>query len=248
MNSIFVHRDGRTEPVTSIERSWLSPAAGVYIWVDLAAPSIPESLVLSDTFGFHRLPIEETRVTRHSPKIDTYDGYLFAAIAGADADVSFFVGPYYIVSVHWDDSKAVADLMDSVRHGGKQFGEGPFAMFHRLVQAAVEGFAPLMQKHEACAQSLEKRLLEKAGVGLAFEVLHARSDVFWLSQRLERQREAVSRLAARELVDVSPEMAIRFRDVQNRLARLVDETAALEHRLGDLLTAASAIGARKSWM
>jgi len=248
MNTIFAHRDGRTDPVSSIERSWLSPAAGVYIWVDLASPSIPESLVLSDTFGFHRLPIEETRATRHSPKIDAYDGYLFAAVAGADSDVSFFVGPYYIVSIHWDDSKAVADLMDSVRHGGKQFGEGPFAMFHRLVHAAVEGFAPVMQKHTACADGLEKRMFEKAGAGVVFEVLHARSDVFWLSQRLERQRDAIGRLADRELVDISAEMAIRFRDVRNRLARLLDEAGALEHRLGGLLTAASAMGARKSWI
>ena len=248
MNTIFAHRDGRTDPVTSIERSWLSPAAGVYIWVDLASPSIPESLVLSDTFGFHRLAIEETRATRHSPKIDPYDGYLFATIAGADADVSFFVGPHYIVSVHWDASKAIADLTDSVSHGGKHFGEGPFAMFHRLVQAAVEGFAPVMQKHGECADGLEKRMLERAGSGIVLEVLHARSDVFWLSQRLERQREAIRRLADRELVDISAEMAVRFRDVQNRLARLVDDAAALEHRLGDLLTAAAALGARKSWI
>ena len=79
MNTIFVHRDGRTEPVTSIDRSWLSPARGrCIIWVDLAAPSIPESLVLSETFSFHHLAVEDARLTRHSPKIDAYDDYLFA--------------------------------------------------------------------------------------------------------------------------------------------------------------------------
>jgi magnesium transporter len=248
MNTIFIHRDGRTEPVTSIDRSWLSPAAGVYIWVDLAAPSIPESLVLSDTFAFHRVAIEETRVTPQSPKIDAYDGYLFAAIAGADADVSFFVGPHFIVSVHREESKAIADLTDSVRHGGKHFGEGPFAMFHRLVHASVDGFGPMVQKQADCAESLEKRVLEKAGAGLVGDILRARRDGFDLSQRLSREHDAVSRLAGRDVVEISDEMAVRFRDVQNRLARLVDGTYALEHRLGDLLTAASALSARKSWM
>src|SRR5262249_14390785 len=152
MNTIFVHRDGRTEPVTSIDRSWLSPATGVYLWVDLAAPSIPESLVLSDTFGFHRLAIEESRLAPQSPKIDAYDGYLFAAIAGADADISFFVGSHFIVSVHRQESKAVVDLMDSVRHAGRQFAEGPFAMFHRLVHATIEAFAPVLQRQAASAE------------------------------------------------------------------------------------------------
>jgi magnesium transporter len=248
MNTIFVHRDGRTGPVTSIERSWLSPAAGVYIWVDLAAPSIPESLVLSDSFAFHRLAIEETRNSRHSPKIDAYDGYLFATIAGADADVSFFVGPHFIVSVHWDESKAVADLMDSVRHGGKQLDEGPFAMFHRLAHATVDGFGAVVQKHGACAENLEKRVQEKGTAGLVGDILRERREVFALSQRLTREHEAIRRLAGRGVVEISDEMAVRFRDVQNRLARVLDDARALEHRLGDALTAVSALTARRGWM
>jgi magnesium transporter len=248
MNTIFVHRDGRTQPVTSIDRSWLSPAAGVYLWVDLAAPSIPESLVLSDTFAFHHLAIEETRPTRQSPKVDPYDGYLFAAIAGSDADISFFVGPHFIVSVHREESKAISDLMESVRHGGKQFGEGPFAMFHRLVHATLEGFTPVLQHQADCVDALEKRVLDKAVGGLVGDILRARRDALQLTQRFSREHSAISRLASRDVVDISDEMAVRFRDVQNRLARLLDASHALEHRLGDLLTAASAPSARKSWM
>jgi Mg2+ and Co2+ transporter CorA len=45
--------------VTSIENGWLDPASGVTIWVDIAAPSVPESLLLSDTFRFHPLSVED---------------------------------------------------------------------------------------------------------------------------------------------------------------------------------------------
>src|SRR5437868_2671842 len=162
MNSIFVHRDGRTEPVTSIDRSWLSPGAGAYIWVDLAAPSIPESLVLSDTFSFHRLAVADGLAQRQLPKVESYDEYLFAGLAGADADVAYFVGSYYVVSVHWQESKAVTDLIDSISHGGKQFAEGPVAMFHRLADVTVGGFTPVVEKLAARADSLEKRALDKA--------------------------------------------------------------------------------------
>ncbi len=248
MNTIFVHRDGRTEPVTSIERGWLGPNAGVYIWVDLAAPSIPESLVLTDTFAFHRLAVDASRQARHLPAIDTYDDYLFAAVAGPDADIGFFVGAHFIVSVHWEESKAIADLADSVSHGGKHFDEGPFAMFHRLVNASVDGFAPVLQQHATRAGRLESRVVEKAASGLVGELLQASRDVFELGQRLSRQHDAIGRLAGRQLVDISAEMSFRFRDVQNRLARLVDEARVLDHRLGAALTAASALSARKSWL
>ena len=251
MNTIFVHREGRTEQVTSIDRSWLGAAPGTrpaYLWVDLAAPSIPESLVLSDTFGFHQLAIEEARAGRHTPRIDAYDGYLFAAIAGADADVGFFVGSHDIVSVHWEESKAVADQIDSLQHGGKQFTEGPFAVFHRVVDAIVSGFVPVVQQQASCVDAFEKRLFEKATAELVREIVRARATAFDLEQRLTGQREAVARLAGREIVAISDEMAVRFRHVRNRLAGLTGEAAAIEHRLGDLMTAASGLASKKSWM
>ncbi len=248
MNTIFVHRDGRTEQVTSIDRSWLSPAAGsraAYVWVDLAQPSIPESLVLSDTFAFHRLSVDDAMMPAQSPKIEAYDGYLFASMAGGDADIAFFVGPHYLVSVHWRDSKAITDLIDSIRHGGKAFADGPVAMFHRLVDGAAESLKPSLEKLAGWVNGLEKRLLDKASADVVAEVLDARRDVFALTQRVNREREALDRLVRRDVVDISAEMSFRFRDVRDRLIRLGDEALALDHRLAGLLTAASALAGRR---
>ena len=44
MVTIFIHRADRTEQVTSIERVWLAANSGVTLWVDLAAPSIPDQI------------------------------------------------------------------------------------------------------------------------------------------------------------------------------------------------------------
>jgi magnesium transporter len=247
MNTIFVHREGRTEQVTSIDRSWLGSGAAVYLWVDLSAPSIPESLVLTDTFTFHRLAVDDAMAQTQSPKIAAYDGYLFAGIAGPDADVAFFVGSHYLVSVHWRESKSISDLMDSVRHGGKAFAEGPVAMFHRLVDGAAIGLEPLSDKLTAWVNALEKRMLDKATGELVAEILDARRDAFTFAQRLSRQRDALDRLVRNEVVDLSAEMAFRFRHVRDRLIRLSDTTHALDHRLAGLLTAAASLAGRR-WM
>jgi magnesium transporter len=248
MNSIFVHRDGRTEPVTSIERSWLNPAAQVYVWVDLAAPSIPESLVLTDTFSFDPLAVEESRCTRHSPKIDKYTEYFFAAVTGPDADCAFFVGWRFIVSVHWEESKAIAALIDSLQHRGKQFDEGPFALFHRLVDAMTDAFKPEVERLGSRAEAAEKRVLGKPTVDDVRELLAARQDAFVLSQRLARQSSAIKKIERREVATCSEDMAFRFRDVRNQLERLSDDTVIVHQRLGDLLTAASSLSVKRGWM
>jgi Mg2+ and Co2+ transporter CorA len=70
MVTIFVHHDGHTERVQSLERAWLNPASNTYVWVDLAAPSLPETLILSDSFGFHALSVEDARAELQYPKIE----------------------------------------------------------------------------------------------------------------------------------------------------------------------------------
>ncbi len=248
MNTIFVHRDGRTDQVTSIDRSWLGLSGGAYVWVDLAAPSIPEALVLTDTFAFHRLSVDDALQQAQSPKIEAYDGYLFASLAAGDADVAFFVGPHYLVTVHWRDSKGIEDLADSLRHGGKHFADGPVAMFHRLADGAAASLQPVLDKLSAWTNALEKRLLDRSNAEFVAEILDARRDVFALMQRLSRQRDALDRLVRRDIVDISSEMAFRFRDVRDRVLRLSDAALALDHRLAGVLTAASALAAGRRWV
>src|SRR5437867_4887617 len=111
MITIYAHRNGQTELATSIDRAWLDPASGVVLWVDLAAPSIPESLVLSDTFAFHPLSVEDAMTAIQYPKVEAYDGYFYLVLHGIDFhesardafqthDVDFFVGPTFLVTVH----------------------------------------------------------------------------------------------------------------------------------------------------
>ena len=104
--TVFVHRNGRTEQVPSLDGAWLAPAAEgerALVWADLAAPSPIEALVLSDTFGFHPLAVEDAVSKSHYPKIEAYDGYLYPILHGIDFqaarhgfathDVDFFLGP-----------------------------------------------------------------------------------------------------------------------------------------------------------
>ncbi len=67
-------------------------------------------------------------------------------------------------------------------------------------------------------------------------------------QRVNREREALDRLVRRDVVDISAEMAFRFRDVRDKLIRLADEALALEHRLSGVLTAAAALSGGRRWI
>src|SRR5881394_2468043 len=84
MITIFAERDGKTEQAAKFDRAWLNPASAVHVWVDLAAPSIPEGLIVSDTFAFHPLSVEDAMSARQYPKVEAYDGYLYLILHGID--------------------------------------------------------------------------------------------------------------------------------------------------------------------
>src|SRR3979490_2724688 len=122
MITIFTERDGKTEQATKFDRAWLNPASGVHVWVDLAAPSIPEGLILSDTLCVPRLSVEDALSERQYPKAEAYDGYLYVILHGihflkgdkrfSTHDIDFFVGPNYLVTVHDGDSGTMTELRD----------------------------------------------------------------------------------------------------------------------------------------
>jgi len=247
MLTIFVHRNGATEPATRIDRSWLIPASGAIVWVDLAAPSIPESLVLTDTFHFHPLSVEDAMSERQYPKVEAYDGYLYVILHGIESmaaehcfathDVDFFVGPNYLVTVHDGDSRSIADLRDHATRNAKILAEGPVALFHRIVDTMVDHYRPEIDKLEDRLDTLEDDIFKTADPRRVREILDEKRQVASLRRIVIPQRDVIARLARRDFVDVSTEMSFRFRDVYDHLVRIADDALIFQDRLTGILDA-----------
>jgi magnesium transporter len=245
--SIFVHRNGQTEQAPSIDRAWLDPASGATLWVDLSAPSIPESLVLSDTFGFHPLSVEDAMSKLQYPKVEAYDGYLYVILHGIESnvaahcfathDVDFFVGPNYLVTVHDGDSRSIADLRDHATRNPKILAEGPVALLHRIVDTMVDHYRPEIDKLEDRLDALEDEIFRTADPRLVRRILDEKRQVASLRRIVTPQRDVIGRLARRDFVDVSTELSFRFRDVYDHLVRVADDALMFQDRITGMLDA-----------
>jgi magnesium transporter len=246
--TVFVHRNGQTEQVKSIDRVWLNPASNTFLWVDLAAPSIPESLILSDTFSFHPLSVEDAMAARQFPKIEAYDGYLYIVLHGlamhdegekgfATHDVDFFLGPTYLVTVHDGHSRSIAELRENICRNPKIMGEGPVALLHRIVDAMVDRYRPEVEKLEDRLDFLEKKVFEDPTPALIRQILNEKREVSHLRRITTPQRDVIGRLARRDFVDISTDMSFRFRDVYDHLVRIADDSSIFQDRITGILDA-----------
>ncbi len=248
MVTIFVYRQGHCDVVTSIDRGWISPAAGVVLWVDLESPSIPESLILSDTFGFHPLAVEDAMSPGQPTKVEAYDGHLFAVLRGPDGEVDFFIGHTFLVTVHHHASTAVADFLDNARHSPRPLAEGPVALFHKVADALVDQYRSVVERLADRAAGVEQQVFEKPTPSTVRDVLALRREAFDVGRDAAAQRDVVGRLARREFVDISTDMAFRFRDIHDHLVRVTDDVDALRDRLAGLLTASVGLASARRWI
>jgi magnesium transporter len=242
-----VYRDGQTEQATVFDRAWLKPASGVHVWVDLAGPSIPEALMLSDTFGFHRLSVEDAMSERQYPKAEAYDGYLYVILHGIDYrkgdhgfgthDVDFFVGPNYLVTVHAGDSAPIVELREHATRNVRILSEGPVALLHRIVDAMVDSYRPEMDKLEDRIDELEKRIFERPDRTLIRRILDEKRQIAGLRRIITPQRDVVARLARRDFVDISTELSFSFRDVYDHIVRIADDVLIFQDRITGMLDA-----------
>lgn len=247
MVTIFIQRNGQTEKVTSLDRTWLNPTSSVFVWVDLAAPSIPEFLLLSDTFAFHPLSVEDARAAMHDPKIEAYDGYLYAVLHGIDFkagktgfathDVDFFIGPNYLVTVNDGHSRSIAELHENVARNSKIMIEGPVALFHRIVDAMVDHYRPEVEKLEDRIDDLEKAVFDRPKPHLIRQILNTKRDVSQLRRIVTPQRDVIQRLARRDFVDISTDLSFRFRDVYDHVVRIADDAILFQDRISGILDA-----------
>lgn len=247
MVTIFVHRNGVTEQVTSIDRAWLGPNADAPVWVDLAAPSIPESLILSDTFGFHRLSVEDAMSAVQYPKAEAYDGYLYVVLHGIDfhasdhmfgtRDVDFFLGRNYLVTVHDGHAQSIADLRDYAARNPRVLADGPVSLFHRIVDSMVDHYRPEVDKFEDRLDELEKAIFDAPDPKLIRKILQEKRQVASLRRIVTPQRDVIARLARRDFVEISADMSFHFRDVYDHLVRVADDAMIFQDRITGMLDA-----------
>lgn len=93
-------------------------------WVDIVKPSDSDILYLKENFKFHPLDFEDVVTPSIRPKIDEYDDYNFLILLFPlldrktmeikPAEVDFFIGKDFVVTIHDGNMKSLNNLVANV--------------------------------------------------------------------------------------------------------------------------------------
>ena len=248
MLTILTHRDGKTARADRVDPAWLEEGAGIVFWVDIAAPTAEDAGLLRDIFGFHELSVEDALAELHHPKVEAWDGYLYAILHGIDFkasehefathDADFFIGPNYLVTVTDGTSRSIPETQAACERNARVLAEGPTALAHRIIDTMVDHYRPAVDELEERIDQLETAVFESGETRETNqEILDLKRDVASLRRIILPQRDVLSRLARREFPQITEELAYRFRDVHDHVVRISDDAMLYHDRLAAILEA-----------
>ena len=221
------------------------------LWLDIDTPSAADVELLSREIGVHPLAIEDLERRGQRPKLDiypehsvvvTYDirrngqppsteptapagsGEAPAGIAPFDfGEIHVYVGPSFLVSVHWGASPALHTTQARFRANAAAIGSGVGTLLYTILDAVVDGYFPVVDEFSDEIDDLADRIVERSSSRTLREVLAIKRRLLELRRVLAPQREVANALLRRDTASFIEERALPyFQDLYDHLLRVLD--------------------------
>lgn len=205
------------------------------LWVDIDTRDSAKVSMLGDLFHFHPLAIEEAVNPESRVKLEEFDQYVLLIVRTVafcettddpydleTANISFFLGKNYLVTVHGADTNPVDSTRELLNRKPELATHGPAKLMHAIVDQAVDAYFPIIDKLDEFMDSLEERIFAQFDQGVLREVFAVKRLVLSLRRHLAPERDAMSILTNRPSTLLTPDTQIYFRDIYDHVLRIYD--------------------------
>jgi magnesium transporter len=246
---LYVDADGKLRRDLSIaELATVIRGGAGELWVDMTVTSRQCVAMLDNVFAFHPLAIEDALNPVSRVKVDEYPNFLFAIIRGVrfiretddpydleTFNLSFFLGPNYVVTVHGDDSTSTDAVMDRVLRHPDLLQRGAERVMHAVMDAAIDAYFPLLDQIDDFINKVEERVFDNFDQAALQDIFQVKRLVLTLRRHLSPQREVFNVLSNRPTPLLAPDSQVYFRDIYDHNLRINESLETYRDLLGSTL-------------
>ena len=218
------------------------------LWVDLGSVSRTNIAMLDNCFGFHPLAVEDAMNPASRVKVDEYPGFMFAIVRGVrfvpetddpydteTYNLSFFLGPNYLVTVHGGQSPALGVAADRVQRNPELLRAGAERVMHSIMDAAIDAYFPILDQIDEFVNGLEERVFQQYDRDALQEIFQVKRLTLSLRRHLGPQREVFNVLANRPSPLLAPDAQVYFRDIYDHNLRINESLDTFRELLSSTL-------------
>ncbi len=204
-------------------------------------------------------PRREPGQGAHLPKVEEFEHYLFVvinplpldmrpgAVASDDAKVSrrkrlrlrpqlsAVLTKQIMVTHHYDDLPCVNSVWHHALRHHECARHGPDYVFHLILDAIVDEYAPVVDAVADRLDHLERRMFRRPAPTVLQQLLRIKRDITMLRKTLILEREVLARLIRGEFALIDDTDAVYYRNVYDHLVRYAELTESSREMVSDLM-------------
>ena len=201
-----------------------------FVWIALKDPQPEELDRVHEYFDLPDLAVEDARHGHQRPKLEEYGDALFIALHLPEfwegeltvGELNVFVGTNYAVSVRSRSGHNFLGVRARCEREPELLRFGPGFVLYALMDAAVDGYFPILDQLESDLERIEGQIFRKGGAMRSnIESLYElKQSVMVLKHAVAPLMEASTRLFGGWVPRLCAETGEYFRDVHDHLTRL----------------------------
>jgi len=223
------------------------------LWVDLTLEkgdlSIDEIALLTDTFKFHELSVEDCLFPLYNPKVEEFDNYLFVNTHGVRLktmdlsefdesiyELDIFLGKNLLVTVHTEELIFIENMMQKARFKPQVELKNIDTLLYNILSKIVANLELTMEKISDKIDILEDKILSDTTPEMMEEILDLKKVLLSMRKITDPQKNVYSFFSRENNEYIKPTYSAYFRDITDQLDRLNKTINYNSQMIGSLIT------------
>lgn len=208
-----------------------------FMWLDVVAPQADDLALIQNEFALHPLAVEDAIKAHQRPKIEAYNESWFLIVHGVTRvgstltfhELAIFAGVNYIVTVRAEPAYPLDEVQrrwDQQHNGMRHNSAG---LLHTIIDTVVDGYTPIAESFEQHVEVLESELLggtARRTDDVLLEILEMKNDLTHFRRAVFPMRDILAPIMRGDRHLFAAEDLPYYRDVQDHLARVLDQMDA----------------------
>lgn len=244
-----VYQDGvRRADLTDLDALW--EACGgpdTFAWIGLHDPTEEEFERVRHEFGLHELAVEDAATGHQRPKLEAYGDSLFVVLRTARYDdanervdvgeIDIFCGHDFLVAVRRGNPAGLATVRHTLEADPERLAMGPVAVLHAIADRVVEDYRPVVLGLDNDIAEVEQEVFSDSRVQPTERIYFLKREVLAFQRACSPLLDVLGRITTNPVLGVPAGLRDYFRDVQDELTRVVDQTTTHRELLTSVLEA-----------
>ena len=199
-----------------------------FVWIDIENPGYGDFINIAKKFNLHKLAVEDAVIRNQRPKFETYPEHLFLVIHELEFDgalqlneLDIFLGKNFVITTHYKRLNAIEYAIDAYKKNPSLFDKGADFLIYSILDKLVDNYFVVLERYDEKMAKIENTIFKDPKPIVVNELFRMKKASLSLYMTIAPQAEIVNMLARREFPFLGKETSIYFRDVYDRMIRLI---------------------------